>query len=412
MNTDERSYVIYAPTSWDGSRQLTHNLADALAARHQVLYVDPPLSPLGPFRYGLGASTLPRLRGLVQRRVRTVGRLKVFTPLALPPVRHPRMRALSLPLLQAQISRAVTNAGLNRPVVLAAHWLPELAGTARESLRVGLIVDHPSAGSSLMGIDPAEAEAEKSALYRATDMRLTTSRALSELLAEQGWTAEFVPAGFDTNLAATFDRAAEPPEYEALPRPLLGYTGSIDDRLDFKLILEFADRFSHGSLVFVGSMSPRLSGQARAALAARTNIHLLGTRAQTQLPAYVRFLDVALMPYRDSEFTRYQSPIKVWEYLYAGPPIVGTGSVALRGYPPPLVYYAENDDEALAMVDRALADPQAGREERRRFALANTWEDRARQIDEMVDRRLAEPVGEFGGRSPDPSGKQLLSSVQ
>lgn len=395
MSVGERSYVVYAPTAWEGQAQPLHNLADALAARHSVLYVDPPLSPLSPFRYGLRGSTAQRLRAVAQRRVRSAGRLQVFSPLTLPPIEHPRMRALSVPLVRAQVSRAVKSAGLNKPVVLAAHRLPEMAGAARESLRVGIIVDHPTAGASLMGRDVAGMQAEVSGLCGAADAMVTTSLALVELLSEWGWDSELIPAGFPAHLADVFDRATEPPEYAALPRPLLGYTGGIDDRLDFDLVLKLADRFSHGSLVFVGSPSPRLSADARAALAARANIHLLGRRPQAQLPAYIRYLDVALMPYEDSLFTRYQSPMKVWEYLYAGPPIVGTGSIALRSYPPPLLNYAEITEEAPAMVERALADPQAGRDERRRFALANTWEDRARQLDALVDQQLNRAVREL-----------------
>jgi len=404
MSPDERSYVIYAPTAWESSRQPLHSLADALSARHPVLYVDPPLSPLGPFRYGLRSSTLPNLRAVVHRRVRSAGRLKVFSPLALPPVEHPRMRALSQPLLRAQIARAVRNAGLVRPVVVAARGIPEWAGVAHELLCVGAIMDHPSAGAALMGRDATALESEASALCEGTDLMLTTSQALRELLAERGWTSELIPAGFRGELADVFDRATAPPEYASLPRPLLGYTGGIDDRLDFELILKLADRFSHGSLVFVGTVSPRLSGEARAALAARANIHLLGLRGQADLPALIRYLDVALMPYRDSVFTRYQSPIKVWEYLYAGPPIVGTGSIALRGYPPPLVNYGENSDAALMLVERALADPNTGRDERRRFALANTWDDRARQLDVLVDQRLQDAVS---GIDEDHLGSEL-----
>ena len=399
---DDRSYVIFAPTPWEGSRQLTHYLAEALAMRHRVLYVDPPLSPLGPLRYGLSASTWPRLRALLRRGVRDAGPLLVFNPVALPPVRQPLMRRLSLPLLRAQLARAVERAGLKRPVVLAAHWFPEMRGVVDESLRVAVIMDHSTAGASLMGLDPVEVEAEKAALCRSTDVRITTSRALSELLLEQGFSSELVPAGFPAAMAGEFERAtAVPGEYATLPRPLLGYTGSIDDRLDFELIVKLADRFTHGSLVFVGSMSPRLSPEGHAALRSRANIHLLGPRTRAQLPAYIRHLDVALMPYRDSEFTRYQSPIKVWEYLYAGPAIVGAGSDALRGYPPPLVDYAESHDEALGMVQRALSDPGAGHEERRRFALANTWEDRARALDDAIDRRLHGTTERDGGSRAD-----------
>ena len=50
------------------------------------------------------------------------------------------------------------------------------------------------------------------------------------------------------------------------------------------------------------------------------------------LPAYVRYLDCALLPYVDSEWTRYQSPLKLWEYLYSGAPIVGMGSAELQRY--------------------------------------------------------------------------------
>jgi teichuronic acid biosynthesis glycosyltransferase TuaH len=388
LPADERSYVIYAPTPWESARHATHNLADALAAHHAVLYIDPPLSPLSPIRYGLRRSTLPRVRAVVDRRLRTSGRLRVFGPLVLPPIEHPRSRALSLPLLRAQIRRAVARAGLERPVVLAWRGLPELAGVAGESLRVGVVMDHPSAGASLLGRDAAELEAEAEALCRSAELICTTSYPMKELLAERGWDSEHVAFGFPADLIGAYDGAAEPPEYAALPRPLLGYTGGIDDRLNFDLILRLADRFSNGSLVFVGPLSPRLSGSARAALAARANIHLLGPRPRAQLPAYIRYLDVALMPYADTLFTRYQSPMKLWEYLYAGPPIVASGATELRRYPPSLVSYAESVDAAPALAERALADPAAGRDARRSLALANNWDDRAVQIVALVAGRL------------------------
>jgi teichuronic acid biosynthesis glycosyltransferase TuaH len=385
----ERCYVVYAPTAWDSQRQPVHNFAEGLAAAHRVLYVDPPLSPLSPIRYGLRASTWPRLQTVLRRRVRASGRLQVFSPLVLPPIQHPRMRALSLPLLRAQIARAVAHVGFERPIVIAARGMPELVGVAGESARVAMFVDHPSAGATLMGRSTAELEAEASALCESADLTCVTSASIVDLLAQDGWHSEFIPAGFPADLADAFDNAAEPPEYASLPRPLLGYTGGVDDRLDYDLILALADRYSHGSLVFVGAVSPRLSAEARAALAARANIHLLGLRPRTELPGYIRYLDVALLPYEDGLFTRYQSPMKFWEYLYAGPPIVGAGSAELRRYPAPLVNYAGSPADALAMVEQALADPAGGREERRRFALANTWDDRAAELDALVAKLLA-----------------------
>ncbi len=390
MGDSNRSYVIYGSSVWDGSWQAEHNIAYALAARHPVLYIDPAVSPLTPFRYGFKPETLRRCRDVIDRGIRDRGRLKVFAPLVIPPIHHPRARAWSVPLLRKQVGSAVRRLGFEAPVVIAWRLLPLLAGVAGESLRVAVVMDHPSAGAALMGRDPAALEAETRALCESADEICTTSYPTQELLAGRGWDTELVPFGFGRDLAPTFDAAPLPPEYVALPRPLLGYTGGIDDRLDYDLIVSLADRFPSGSLVFVGPVSPRLSPEAHRALASRPNIHVLGLRPRDQLPAFIRHLDLALMPYADSLWTRHQSPVKFWEYLYAGPPILATGCAEMRRYEAPLLSYAENAGEALAMAETALVDPSAGRETRRAFALANTWDDRAAQIDELVERRLRE----------------------
>lgn len=389
MSELERSYVVYGSSVWHGSWQAEHNLTHALAARHRVLYVDPAASPLTPFRYGLRPETAGRCRDLLDRRVRRSDRVEVFTPLVLPPVHHRRSRALSRPLLRRQVAHVVDTLELRRPIVLAWRLLPTLTGAAGEALRVAVVMDHPSAGAALMGRDPDELEAETAALCADADLICTTSVPTHELMTHRGVANELVPFGFAGDLAPVFDAAPMPAEYAALPRPLLGYTGGIDDRLDYDMIVELARRFSGGSLVFVGPVSPRLTAQARAKLASEPNIHLLGVRPRNRLPGYIRHLDLALLPYADSEWTRHQSPVKLWEYLYAGPPIVATASPELRQYAPRLLSYAEDPREAIAMAQAALADPVAGRPQRRAFALANTWEHRAARIDELVDHRLS-----------------------
>jgi teichuronic acid biosynthesis glycosyltransferase TuaH len=399
MSERARSYVIYGSSVWDGSWQAEHNLAHALAARHQVLYVDPVVSPLTPFRYGLRAETAHRCLEVIDRRTRDRGRLNVFAPLVIPPIHHPRTKAWSAPLVRRQVGSAVRRLGLERPVVIAWRLLPMLAGVAGESLRIAVVMDHPSAGAALLGRDPAELEAETTALCASADRICTTSHPTHELMAERGWETELVPFGFAADLAPIYDAVQPPPEYAALPRPLLGYTGGVDDRLDYELIVALADRFAAGSLVFVGPISPRLTVEARRALESRPNIHLLGLRPRDRLPAYVRHLDLGLLPYADSLWTRHGSPVKLWEYLYAGVPIVATGVAEVRRYGPPLLGYAETHEQALAMAQAALVEPSAGREQRRAFALANSWDVRAVQIDALVDRALG------------PAGRELAPSL-
>jgi teichuronic acid biosynthesis glycosyltransferase TuaH len=387
---DSRSYVIYGSMSWNGQWNVEHNIAHALAGRHRVLYVDPPLTPATPFRYGVNAASRRQLVDLFDRRVRPHGRLNVFTPVALPPLTHPRMRRASVPLLRSQIGRAVAKAGLEAPVVVAWHLLSQFAGAAGESLRVAVVMDHLPSGAGLAERDAGELEAEIHALCAASDLLCVPSHPVQELMAQDGFSSRLLPFAFAGDLAGDYDGATEPEEYRSLPRPLLGYTGSVDDRLNYELVVQLADQFRDGSIVFVGPLSPRLSAAAHAALASRPNIHLLGMRPRSALPAYVRYLDCAMLPYAEMLFTQYQSPMKVWDYLYAGPPIVGTGSPELKRFPPPLVEFAERAEDVPALVREALAAGSAGAEERRAYALANTWDSRAEQLDAYVDDALTD----------------------
>lgn len=393
----KRSYVIYATMPWDGPWNVEHNIAHALARDHRVLYIDPPISPVSPFRYGLRRTRLRRVMAVFDRRLRRHDRLHVFGPLALPPLTHRRAAALSRPLVRWQVRRAVRRAGLESPVVVAWRSLDELAGAAGESLRVGVVMDNLAAAGRLLARDPADLEREMRETCNASHVLCVTSQAVQSMLRDQGWPSELLPFGFSGDLAPLYDAATEPAEYRSLPRPMLGYVGSIDDRLDYDLIIRLADRFERGSIVFVGAVSPRLSTSARAALTSRGNIHLLGVQPRASLPSYIRYLDCGLLPYADTEFVRYQSPMKVWDYMYAGIPIVGTGSLDLRRYGAPLVHYAEDPEQALELAAEVTASGDGAGELRRGFALENTWEMRAQQVDRIVSDALDERRRRVGG---------------
>lgn len=395
-----RSYVLYGSVRYNGPWAVDQNLAHAIAARHATLYVDPPITPVTPFRFGLRSATGRQLADVVDRRVRRFGRVNVFTPVALPPLTHPRMKRLSRPVVLAQIRHAARSAEMEAPVVVGCRSLDGLVGVVGESFRVGVVMDNIAAGAGLLARDRHELEREVTASCAAADLMIAPCAPQQDLIRARGYAAELLPWGYADDLNSAYDTAVEPAEYAQMPRPLLGYLGSIDDRLDYELIVALAGRFPEGRIVFVGPLSPRLSAAARTALASRPNIVLLGTRPRTELPAYIRYLDCLLLPYADMEFTRYQSPMKLWDYMYAGPPIVGTGCAELRRYSPPILHFAEDPANAPELVAGVLASGAAGSGERRAFALANTWDARAVQLDEMVERAMA---GRLAHADPPPA---------
>ncbi|HEX8203867.1 MAG TPA: glycosyltransferase [Isosphaeraceae bacterium] len=125
------------------------------------------------------------------------------------------------------------------------------------------------------------------------------------------------------------ERPAPPPaDLAGLPRPLLGYVGSLEDRIDWVLLTRLAEALPHASIVLIG----RLAGPRKGpwiATAQRClslpNVHALGWRPQEAIGRYNAAFDVCLIPYRaDHPFNRVCCPTKIMDYMGTGRPIVST----------------------------------------------------------------------------------------
>jgi hypothetical protein len=380
-------YVVFGTGGWDAPWLTEQNLAHALAAGSRVLYVEPPITPLTPLRYGVGRGTVAELRRVLGSGLRRTGRVHVLRPLTIPPREHQRVRTIGGPLVRAQVRTAVRRLGLERPVVIAARSVLPFLGAAGEHACVYLVKDLVEAGGALIGKDGRAIANEQRRMCARADLVCVVTHRLQETFAARGIDATLLPHGFHAELAPAYDTARPPRDYGDLPQPRIGYAGRIDGRLDFAALAGVADRFPHGSIVLIGPVSPRLDQAELASLALRPNVHLLGPRARPELPAYLRYFDCSLMPYRESEWLTHASPLKLWDYLYAGPPLVGSGCLALRDYP--LVRFANPPATLADAVETALSQDGAGRAQRRAFALANSWDDRASMLDALVRDRLA-----------------------
>ena len=118
-----------------------------------------------------------------------------------------------------------------------------------------------------------------------------------------------------------------PADLDHLPRPMLGYVGGLEHRLDWPLLERVADAFPSASLVLIGR-PPRGGGswaESAARCLERPNVHAVGWRPQGELGAYIRSFDACLIPYRtDDPFNRTCCPTKIGDFLGSGRPIVST----------------------------------------------------------------------------------------
>ncbi len=159
-------------------------------------------------------------------------------------------------------------------------------------------------------------------------------------------------------------------------------------KLDIPLLEELARLRPGWSFALVGPIG---LGDPRAdvsGLRAFPNIHLLGPRSYAQLPAVLRGADAGIIPYARNPVTDSVFPMKVYEYLAAGLPVVSTSLPALDGVGE--ILRADDAETMAAQLDRALEQDSAERRaERSRAASSHSWEQRLREITLAVEAREA-----------------------
>ena len=213
-----------------------------------------------------------------------------------------------------------------------------------------------------------------------------SSLALRRDAAEQGKQAILVENGVD---CAHFFAPAPPPEdarFRALleeGRPILGYYGALARWLDYAALrLLAADgRFT---LLLIGA---RYDGSFDRELAGEDNVVFLGRRPYEELPGYAARCDVLLVPFRKGKLSDAASPVKLFEYMALGRPIVAGDSAECRRYRSVLI--ASGAEDYVRRVEQALAlrDDAAYRETEKKEALAADWLRRAETITAALRRR-------------------------
>jgi glycosyltransferase involved in cell wall biosynthesis len=184
-----------------------------------------------------------------------------------------------------------------------------------------------------------------------------------------------------------FSGAAARADLAALPRPVYGFAGNfLPAKVDLPLLIDFASGLAEGTLLLAGPVRTGVAEHLER-LASLPNVRLLGAVPYDDLPAVVAAFDVALIPYLENDYTRSCFPLKLYEYLAAGKPVVATGLPELRGMEPDVV--VAKPDEFAAAAARALElETPADVERRSAIAARNTWETRAARLLELVSAEL------------------------
>ncbi|MDX1437872.1 MAG: glycosyltransferase [Anaerolineales bacterium] len=274
---------------------------------------------------------------------------------------------------------------LERPLAYSLTWNRKYLSSLTEPRIIYDFVDDLAA----FGGPRARLTRDHHWLAETAELVIATSQPLLEQVRPQRPDAILVPNGVEYEHFYQMHTRAERPPHEMAPivfggRPVIGYHGALARWFDYELMRDVAGKRPDYAFLLIG---PDYDGSlTHSGLLTLPNVYWIGSIDYERLPSYLAYVDVAAIPFQRGAIARATSPLKLFEYMAGGVPIVITRMQESMRYPG--VLPAQGADEFASRLDEALAlrkdsDYLAVLD---KTARENTWEKRAGSILDAINK--------------------------
>ncbi len=385
-----QAIACFSSNSWDALWRNRQQIMSRLARQNRVLFIEP--AP-----YLRETSVDLRRRGLAalqpSRLTSPLPNLWVYTPPTVAPRSGRRpLSDLTFAWRRRNLHQVLRSLGMEHPILWIFRYdLGEMVGHLDECLTIYHAVDEYSAyaldAEQIAGRDRRQIIRDIEAdLIRQVDLVFVTSPALLQTKGPLHPHVVLVPNGVDVEGFAR-PAALTPPDIANLPHPLIGYAGVLNEKIDFDLLAALAGQHPAWTFALVGPVALRNPDELQP-LRRLGNVHFLGGKPVEALPAYVQDFDAGLMPYRLNEWTRNISPLKLYEYLAAGIPIISTPIPAIEPFASALWQADDAASFAQAITAALAADTPDRRQRQQALAQLHSWEQRLETLSDAIQQRL------------------------
>lgn len=378
--------IFVSLENWDQIWRRNQFLVAEMARRdpgRTILFVGPSRD----VSYGVRTRRLPF--GSDGARVRPpFDTIRLFRPLKLLPYTLALGRGANQILERAQVRRAARRLELARPILwLNPHQAHHYAGRLGESCVVYDITDDWISLTQKSWLRELTRWQDEQ-LCRKADAVIVCSEKLYKMKQNLSTNLHLIPNGVDAaHYASVLQSGPLPAPAQVWRKPVLGYTGTLHpDRVDVELIDALARRFHDGTVALVGPNMLPVDQTKR--LLTCGNVEFTGAVPYDELPGYMRAFDVCITPHKVTPFTESLNPIKLWEYLAAGKPIVSTDVAGFRDYAD-LAHIARDAESFLDAVKAALSEDGSLVKARQAVAAEHSWVRRVDAVEQVIDACLA-----------------------
>lgn len=386
--SDPRNWILFSTADWHTPYWTNKQHMARQLARHSgpVLYIEsiglrrPKLNSIIDLK-----RIWTRLRKAAFPLVKVEPGITVFAPLVLP-IGHnrPWVQRFNTWLLMRGIKRYLRRNGAKQASIWTYHpFIKDILDRLNHADCVYHCVDDLAA---VPGMSDGFQKAEINLLNRA-DIVFTTSKALETTCQKHSKNVHFLSNVADVDhFQIAFGQDAEPAAFANIPHPRIGYVGVLSDfKVDFELIEQIAEARPDWHWIFIGTEREGQSNSVLSRLRNLTNVHDLGHCEYANLPAHLNALDCGTLPTLLNDYTASMFPMKYFEYLAAGLPVVSTPLDFTRSHNTGNgLYVAENAVEFEAALAEAFTNERFDKDTARDLVGEHTWDKRTTKMLELL----------------------------
>ncbi len=223
-------------------------------------------------------------------------------------------------------------------------------------------------------------------IVEACDLVVCTSKQLYREKIAINKNTYFIPNAADISHSGK----ARLPEVEVhtalrnIPGPIIGYFGNIERRIDYELLTKVISLLPDYNFVFAGPVEEQwIPSDFRTP----SNVHFIGRVPYNEMPAVLKGFDVAMIPFKKDEVSNTIFPLKLFEYLGTGKPVVATDfNIDLQEFTKDTITYANSPLAFVNSINEALKnDTESAKAKRIAIAAENSWKKRLDELSEILD---------------------------
>ena len=380
MGLTDMDIICFSTHYWDESKFRKQEFMSRFTRENRVLFVEPSISMARSAEGHLREVATNRyFLSSLETRDEHLHLLK--PPRGLLKWSNPRVERLNYRWFGRIVERAARRLNFRNPILWVYHpsYYHALKTISHGELVFDLVDDLSAYGGGHW--DHIEYEMER--LVEESDLLVVTAKTLLKRYESSAAQTVHVSNGFDAALFSLDRVGAEiPSSLSGIKRPILGFIGTLFSFIDFDLLEQVARVHHDKSVVLVGPVEANVEKDV-ARLRELPNIVHIGGQPQSEIPAYVNAFDVCLNPFRRGRVADSVSPLKVYEYLAMGRPVVSTPMKALEMEDVArAVVFAEDANEFCKQVSRCLDEDVQGAVQARREAVASySWDGLFERLD-------------------------------